>query len=306
MTATSADTQLSAARQAHLRATEKRLLRVIEHIHTAAPDDLSLDRLAEVAAMSRFHFHRVFHAMTGETAAQATRRICLYRAAMQLVGTNMEMEAIATGAGYATVPAFSRAFRARFCQAPGQFRQQGQLGPEPRLCTRTQGVSKMYDVSIETLPDRRIASLPHTGDYMEIGKVFEQLSVLASNRGFWPDVQAMIGIYYDDPEATPQEALRSSAALALKADTKVAEPLEEGEILGGHTAMLVYKGPYAGLHEAYKYLYGVWLPQSGEEARDAPVYEVYLNSPADTAPDDLLTQICLPLVRHPATVDGLA
>ncbi|MQQ10450.1 helix-turn-helix domain-containing protein [Epibacterium sp. SM1979] len=281
------------AQSIHARNMEKRLLRVVEHIHSAQPQELSLDHLADIAAMSRFHFHRVFHAVTGETAAQATRRIRLYRAAMQLVQGSCPIDQIAAEAGYATVPAFSRAFRARFDLPPGQFRQRGQLGPAPR--PPLIGETKMYDVTLETLPDRRLAGLDHRGDYMAIGETFEKLNVLASSRNLWPKVQGMLGIYYDDPDATPAQDLRSFAALEIAADADVAEPMERASISGGATAVLLFKGPYAGLHDAYKYLYGVWLPQSGREARDAPCYEVYLNSPSDTAPEELLTQICLPL-----------
>jgi AraC family transcriptional regulator len=35
--------------------------------------------------------------------------------------------------------------------------------------------------------------------------------------------------------------------------------------------------------------------QSEHEAADAPVFEEYLNNPKDTAPSELLTEICLPL-----------
>ncbi len=289
------EARLSALAQAtHLRNTERRLLRVVEHIHTAAPDDVSLDRLAEIAAMSRFHFHRVFHAVTGETAAQATRRIRLHRAAMHLVQGTMPIAQIANDAGYANVPAFSRAFRASFSLPPGQFRQQGQLGPAPSVRKSGEPIVT-YDVTLETLPDRRLAAIAHQGDYMGIGKTFEQLSLLANSRAMWPQIQGMVGIYYDDPDATPTKDLRSTAALELTADAEIAAPMEEKRLTGGLSAVLLFKGPYAGLHGAYKYLYGVWLPLSGREARDAPPYEVYLNSPADTAPEDLLTQICLPL-----------
>jgi hypothetical protein len=36
-------------------------------------------------------------------------------------------------------------------------------------------------------------------------------------------------------------------------------------------------------------------PGSGEESADSPAFEVYPNSPMDTPPEDLLTEICLPL-----------
>ena len=40
---------------------------------------------------------------------------------------------------------------------------------------------------------------------------------------------------------------------------------------------------------------GVWLPNSGYEAADAPIFEAYLNSPPETPPNDLVTDIHLPL-----------
>ena len=53
-----------------MNVTENRMIRVLDHIHDNPAGDLSLDALADVAAMSRFHWHRVFRAITGETAAQ--------------------------------------------------------------------------------------------------------------------------------------------------------------------------------------------------------------------------------------------
>ncbi|WP_306735035.1 hypothetical protein [Marimonas arenosa] len=61
------------------------MLRVLEYIHTNPAGDLPLDALADVAAMSRIHCRRVFHAMTGETCAEAVRRSRLSRPACWLV-----------------------------------------------------------------------------------------------------------------------------------------------------------------------------------------------------------------------------
>jgi AraC family transcriptional regulator len=59
--------------------------------------------------------------------------------------------------------------------------------------------------------------------------------------------------------------------------------------------VLRFRGPYATMRAAYQWLYGEWLVQSGAQPADAPVFEEYLNSPRDTAPNDLLTDIHLPL-----------
>jgi AraC family transcriptional regulator len=45
----------------------------------------------------------------------------------------------------------------------------------------------------------------------------------------------------------------------------------------------------------YDWLFGDWLVQSGREAADAPVFEDYLNSPRDTPPTELRTDIHPPL-----------
>ena len=92
---------------------EERLLRVLAHIHDHLDGDLSLDALADVACMSRFHWHRVFRAMTGETLADVVRRIRLSRAANALVREDRPIEEIAARYGYSGPAGFSRAFAPR-------------------------------------------------------------------------------------------------------------------------------------------------------------------------------------------------
>ena len=50
------------------------------------------------------------------------------------------------------------------------------------------------------------------------------------------------------------------------------------------------------MRSAYQWLYGQWLVQSGREVADSPVFEGYLNNPRDTAPEQLLPDIYLPLL----------
>ena len=48
----------------------RRVNRVIDHVREHLGDELSLAGLARLAAFSPFHFHRVFRAVTGETAVR--------------------------------------------------------------------------------------------------------------------------------------------------------------------------------------------------------------------------------------------
>jgi AraC family transcriptional regulator len=272
---------------------ETRLLRVLDYIHDNPAGDLSLDALAEVAALSRFHFHRVFHAMTGETAAQTVRRLRLYRAALQLLQGNTPPAQIAANLGYANPTSFARAFTEAHGLSPTAFRARGELRPPPPQFHK--GQTMTYPVEIRQEPARRLAALPHKGPYTEINRAFEKLGATIGARGLSGHCGQMIGVYYDDPAATAAADLRSHAGLEFDAKAEIAAPLEEVSLPAGRHAILRYTGPYAGLPAAYEQLYRGWLPTSGEVPADSPPFEHYLNTPMDTAQEDLVTEICLPL-----------
>lgn len=276
-----------------MRSYERRLLRVIDHIHAHPAGDLSLDALADVAALSRFHFHRVFHAMTGETTAEAVRRVRMHRAACWLVQTGWPVEEIARRAGYPGAKSFARTFAAHHGLSPSAFRKRGEM-TSPLFLNQRKG-HQMFNVEIRTEPARRLAAAAHSGPYMEVGRSFEKLGTILGGRGLIGQMQGMIGVYYDDPNAVPVKDLRSHAGAVLPDGLAVPEGLEEVRLQAGRYACLRFRGHYSGLQAAYDFLFGPWLAQSGAELGDAPAIEVYLNTPADTAPDDLLTDVCMPL-----------
>lgn len=272
---------------------EQRLIRVLDYIHANPNGDLSLDALADVAAMSRFHWHRVYLAMTGETCAEAIRRIRLHRGAVMLVQSNKPIAEIAEAVGYENARSFTRAFRVAYGRTPGAFRKRGELAVAHD--TRTTGERPMIDVKIEDRPTRRLAGTAHQGAYHEIGNAFQKIAAVFSARNLWPEAGPMIGIYYDDPSTTAEADLTSHAGVTVSDGFEMPDALDEVRITGGRTAVYVHKGSYADLPNAWNKVYGDWLPESGEEPANLAPYEVYLNDPMNTAPDDLLTEICVPL-----------
>lgn len=272
---------------------EDRLRRVIQYIFDNPAEDLSLDALADIAAMSRFHWHRVFTGMTGETCAQAVRRLRAMRASHYLLRSGLSVDEISKACGYDNKQSFVRLFRTQFGTTPAAFRKMGTVG-HVELILRD-GDEAMFDVEIKDLPAHRLAGLSHQGAYVGIGQAFEQLAVIAGARGLWPQVRGMVGVYYHDPAATAEEDLRSFAGLVLPEPSDIPEGCDELVLSEGRYAVLTFKGPYSGLYDAYQYIFGTWIPQAGHELAEDPSFEIYLNSPRDTGPEDLLTQICVPL-----------
>lgn len=274
-------------------AYEKRMLRVLEYIYENLDGDLSLDALADVACMSRFHWHRVFQSMRGETLASSIRRIRLNRAALDLVQTKQAVTEIAERYGYPSAQSFSRAFKGEYGVAPGQFREDKSVAPA--VASEKSGIFSMHPVEIRDVPEKTLQVLYHRGPYSDMGLVFSKLAAMLSSRGVIRKCGPFVGIYYDDPLIVPPDELRSRVGAVVPPQFENTEGLEAHSIPSGRCAVLRHQGPYAGLQAAFCYLYGVWLPNSGEEAADHPCYEVFWNSPTNTAPEDLVVEIYLPL-----------
>ena len=68
----------------HASRYEPRLRRVIAHVHDHLDEPLDLNALAEIACLSPHHWHRIYHAMFGETLANTVKRLRLHRAAGRL------------------------------------------------------------------------------------------------------------------------------------------------------------------------------------------------------------------------------
>jgi len=275
------------------RSYEDRLVRVVNYIHDNLDGDLSLDALADVAAMSRFHWHRIWTAMTGETLALTTRRVRLYRAAVMLALEDAPVETIAARCGYPDRASFARAFRETMGVTPGKYRSLGRATPP--LWPNRKDITVTYDVKLTTQSPRRVAGVLHEGSYLEISRAFETLGTTLAARGAIHLMAGMLGIYHHDPRNVPEADLRALAGVSVDADFDIAEPLQEVVLPGGEYAVLRFPGPYTGLQSAYDYFLGPWLAQSGRDPDESPCFEVYLNSPMDTAPEALLTDIYLPL-----------
>lgn len=107
--------------QNHLDCIENVKLYIREHIS----EPLHREVLAEVAGFSIPHFHRVFTAQTGESAASYIRRMRLQRAARKLRMGAVNITEVALAAGYDSHAAFGKAFKRQFGLSPSEFRKLG-------------------------------------------------------------------------------------------------------------------------------------------------------------------------------------
>jgi len=102
---------------------ERRIGEVLRHIERHATDALDLDTLAAVAAMSKYHFLRVFRRVVGVTPHQFLLGVRTRRAAVRLATSGAPVSMIAFDEGFSDLSTFNARFRDVFGESPTAYRR---------------------------------------------------------------------------------------------------------------------------------------------------------------------------------------
>lgn len=280
----------------------QRMRRVLDHIDAHLDEPLDIARLSAVAAFSPFHFQRQFSALFGLSVGAYIRALQLKRAGARLAFRPSEtVTAIALDAGYEGNEAFARALRNWLTQSPSALRStpdweawQAAIAPltNVRRLHMTQEFT-LNDVRIVDFPATPLVILPHRGSPARIGDSVRQLIAWRRENRLPPSRAATLNIFPDDPDEVPPEDFRLDLAVATSCAP--GPGMERGELPTGRCAVLRQTGSGDDLRAAFAFLYGEWLPQSGEEARDAPPFAQRVSFFPDVPEHEAITDLYLPL-----------
>lgn len=105
------------------------------------------------------------------------------------------------------------------------------------------------------------------------------------------------GLSHDDPDITETSRLRYDACITINKPVDSEGEVGVKNVRGGDYAVFLHKGPYAELKKTHDDIYRNWLPHSGREPGDSAPIEIYLNDTKQEKPENLLTEICIPLKK---------
>ena len=310
-----------------------RINRVIDHIAAHLSEDLSLEVLARVANFSPYHFHRLFRAMVGETLNRFIGRLRVEKASLQLIyQPRKSVTEVAYDCGYSSSAAFARAFKEAFGMSATQWRSGGYQRYSKNRKAKDkddQEIGKMrkdYDlppmyidpvtnhprwevtmpdgskiqVEVRDVPEMHIAYLRHIGPYAGNAELFrglfEKLMRWAGPRGLlrFPETRIM-SIYHDDPKITDEDKLRTDCCITVPEDTEVDGEIGKAVMPAGLTAMARFELTSDEYPQAWNFVFGQWLPQSGYQPDDRPCYELYHNNPDEHPQGKCIVSICVPV-----------
>jgi AraC family transcriptional regulator len=289
----------------HADAYHIRFRKVLEAIDAHLDEDLSVERLSSVAAFSKFHFHRQFSELYGVGVSRYVQLVRLKRASYQLAfHRRLRILEIALACGYESHEAFSRAFKKVFGQTPSEFREQPRWESwhatyQPLRELRSQHMkpeSPAPEVRIVQFAPTRVALLVHRGDPRLVGNSIRDFIAWRKQNQLPPRLSATYNIHYDNPHDTPAEQFR--LGLCAATDRAVAENpygVVEHVIPAGRCAVLRHIGTDDHLGASIRFLYQSWLPSSGEELRDYPLFGQRLSFFPDVPEHEATSDLFLPL-----------
>lgn len=147
-------------------------------------------------------------------------------------------------------------------------------------------------VTIREVAPTRVAIFEHRGDPEAINGTIQRFIAWRKVAGLSPRTNPTFTIWYSERRPADPADYRMHLCVGVGADQPIearGETIQEGEIPGGRCAVLRVTGDTHNLEPAALYLYREWLPASGEEARDFPIYcqRFFLDEPEHGTAADL-------------------
>lgn len=267
---------------------------------TAAP-------LAELAAYSTHHFHRIFKIVTGENLNTYIRRTRLERAANMLVfHDDMSATEIAQRCGFVSPSTFTHRFKEWFGETPTDWREGGYRGFENRITKQHdddelrellchEPAKQLSGVSIIKRDPVRVAYIRHQGYNRSISDAWLRLREWAEEENVSWEAEQMIGLYHSNPHIVSLPQCRYVACVSVPTHVWRRQEVGIMTVPGGLHAQVHVEGHYGELLPVLHQLLYDWLPQSAYKMALTPVFARYQRNQFLSVDESFELDLCLPV-----------
>ncbi|WP_138493521.1 AraC family transcriptional regulator [Paenibacillus pinistramenti] len=286
-----------------------RIQQALEYIEHNLDQELTMIRVAARAGFSSFHFQRIFHTISGYSVQEYIRNRRLSAAYTRLVSSRASILDIALEAGYGSQEAFTRAFAGYAGVTPAKLRRNPDAAPKPQLQQPMQFMDYiqsagegliMHKPVIEELQPRVIVGRRYRTNLKD-GAYFQEIP------GFYFDFGSKEYFMRIANKAAPDMSYGIACDFGEEGDfsfvigeqvADVPQSLDPDlihmQLPGEKYAVFKADGTAEQTQQARKYIYGVWLLQSGYERREGPDFEI-TDVRNSRYPDHMVMSIYIPI-----------
>ncbi|MGM1045694.1 MAG: AraC family transcriptional regulator [Bacillota bacterium] len=287
-----------------------RLLRLaIDYIEDHLTTKIEIDEIAKVALLSRYHFQRMFHALTGFTVTEYIRNRRLTLAAEELAGTDSKVIDVALKYGYESPGAFAKAFQRlhgvtpsnakktnvnlkAFSKITFQIQIKGESEMNYRIVEEPASIVVGKHVQIKEDPFKEITEFVEA---LWTNGTHDRINEAIGN----PPETLLYGYHYDFDEEGNRRYLMGAAipegSQAPAGFTVLTIPAHTYAVFEGTDKMIDDVVISTGIHNVWRRIYSEWFPTVNFEQAEGPCIEKYYW--VDDKQIDSVCEVWIPIRR---------
>ena len=251
-----------------------------QFIEAHLTEEIGFSDVARAVAFSPFHFHRLFHAATGESITCYIRKRRLCEAAEQLIKTGRRILDIAVNYRFESQASFTKAFRRMYGVAPGAYRKRGVHvsmtdGQMQQAAPVAHGIRR--DPQILELAERLMVGLEYIGknEHGEIPALwaaFNRRGGEVQNRVAAGQAIGLCGMV-ENPKVEGEFSYVAGYFVSRADDLPAG--MVARKVPAGLYAVFTHEGDPEALGKSYEYIWGTWMPQAAYQPAGHHDYELY-------------------------------
>ncbi len=153
---------------------------------------------------------------------------------------------------------------------------------------------------IRRIPTMTVAFVPGTRPTMDAkgcGPAWAKLMAWAEMNRLLHKDTVYAGISNGDPSTTMREKECYDACISVPQETKGDGNVVIGAVGGRDYSVFLHHGPWENLKQTYAIIYKTWAHNTELKIGTGPALEIYKTPSRDTPPEELLTEVCVPLAE---------
>jgi len=281
----------------------------IDYLEENICNDINVGEAAKTACLSKFHFQRMFHLVTGVTIAEYVRKRRLTLAAQELVTLGSRVIDVALKYGYSTPESFSKAFSRLHGVSPSIVsKTEKEIKAYPRLSFQIQlkGAERMNykiiekdafkvvgkAIRVSTEDGENLKRIPEFWNECNSDGSCESLFAKMGDLGVMGICMGDAG----DSGADGEDSMFTYMIAIQKPEETLEIELVEELIPAASWAVFEAIGPMPdAIQDVWKSIYSEWFPSTGYEHAGGPELEIYY--PGNPSDKDYKSEVWIPIVK---------
>lgn len=249
-----------------------RVERTLFYIEQNIRNHSVLAELAEVACLSKHHFHRLFKAEVGQAPKEYVRQVRLKHIAhMLIMHRDLSVTGVAFDFGFSSPAAFTRSFKNLYGDSPRRFREKNWVLHKERLekhwASLEEGATwSPQSIQVRHMNPKRLMAVRTKMEQQALNAAYRQLII--ENKG---RISHAVTIYVDSPFSPNREDFRLYIALDENVSAEACGAILE--LQGGYYSPLEVTGDFDALAETMFDSYQRDIEPSGYSAGSTIFYE---------------------------------